>query len=218
MDTVDVYLIGGALAGESVILHIPSANYALVVDTCKEGVSGKNLTLNKLDDLGITSFDLVWSHPDKDHYLGIEDLLNSCWVRNLYIFPGQEWKKTLKHYFGLETGTQLERVLNVLDEKVLKNEINLKYLVSESQFKIKFNQYEFFLTTFAPSPKLTHQNQMKQMQAFKAATSLPEASQPSTIHSNDYSLGFVFEFGGRRICLCGDVEDKTLSHLSLIHI
>ena len=76
--SIVVYIIGYPQEGESIVLsmqnkHIPV--FTLVTDCYEE--KDNNYTADLLRSIGIKQIDaFIWTHPDRDHSLGIIDLLN----------------------------------------------------------------------------------------------------------------------------------------------
>lgn len=85
-----VYLVGYANEGESILFAIKSSHprervlYSGVIDSY-ENKKG-NQTINLIKELGIDNLSfLCWSHPDSDHYKGIDTIFEQFCDKNTRI-------------------------------------------------------------------------------------------------------------------------------------
>lgn len=76
--SIVVYVVGYPREGESIILTLQNKDkpvFTVVTDCYKEGVN--NYTAYLLREIGVKEIDaFIWTHPDRDHSLGIIDMLS----------------------------------------------------------------------------------------------------------------------------------------------
>jgi beta-lactamase superfamily II metal-dependent hydrolase len=80
-----IYVFGPGI-GESQVVALPDGRW-IVVDTCKH--DDVVLPLALLRHFGVSTLDLlVVTHPDRDHYRGLQELISSVDVQRLWRYPG----------------------------------------------------------------------------------------------------------------------------------
>lgn len=203
---IDIYLVGYKQEGESIIFIIyvdDTIDYVGVIDSYE--IKGVNKTLDILNELKIKIINLLcWTHPDKDHSLGIDKLLELTDKTSKIVIPS-----------GLE---RIEKQLksNILDSY---NKINAKSKkvnnysvlpIAQDQkldrcILYKYNDgdlvdYEFKMIALAPHSSIIQKRHVSSAEKIKV---------------NDYSIAFYIELGPCTFLFGGDIEDNCLEKLDI---
>ncbi len=198
---LEVYLIGYKTEGESILFLIKSKEDTLfcgVVD-CYE-YQNINKTIELLESENINRIDfLCWTHPDLDHSLGIDNLVERYIdINTQVILPegisGDEIqyndrvKKTFEKIDGLikpRRGKRKYNVKSASDYKVLK--------------RLTFRNYEediiFEIRSIAPN-----------------STIVRSRKQSKDIEKNDFSIALILSVGEINVLLAGDIENYTIKN------
>lgn len=201
---IDIYLIGYRAEGESIIFVIytdDKVDYVGVVDSYE--VDGHNITIEILNKLNIKRIDLLcWTHPDKDHSLGIDKLINIVDENSNIVIP-----------YGLERiKDQLKP--NILDNYEKINQISIvkqNYSVIEvmqdtkmdrkrvyQHINIKPMDYEFNITALSPHSSINKKRLL---------------SKANKLKINDYSIAFYIRLGVCNFLFAGDIENQSLQRI-----
>lgn len=201
---IDIYLIGYRVEGESIIFIIytdDKVDYVGVIDSYE--VDGDNTTIEILDKLNIERIDLLcWTHPDKDHSLGIDKLLDLVDRDSNIVIPYglERIKQQLKpnilaNYNKINQIAKLRQnysVIEVMQDTKLNKKRVYEYI------DVKPMDYEFNITALSP-----HSSIIKKR-------SLSEAKE---LKMNDYSIAFYMGLGVCDFLFAGDIEKQSLERI-----
>lgn len=199
---LDIYLIGYQNQGESIIFILKDGNsilYSGVIDSYE--YDNKNITINKLKELGISKLDLLcWSHPHDDHSIGMECLLRD-WIdsRSTVVYPNDLLK------INSELSNESMQCINILEEISVskKRKIPILKEVSgmntvERKLLIKNDKrYEFKIETLTPISRITEKRYINN----------------KVNNLNDFSIAILVTLGGVKFLFGGDIENTTINKI-----
>ena len=202
---VEVYLIGYAQQGESVIVFIRDvANnavaYSMVVDSYEEDCCNKITEI--LDNNGIKKTKLnvlCWTHPDADHSVGLETIVQDyCSKETQVLIPyGLERKDLI-----INLAEYAELVDKIFDLETRKNRhvrtvsSGEKQVCSIDDFEIRAAPHVIPVTIAALSP--CNEYIAEKIHSGKG------------IHKNLLSILLVLNIGSYRFLMTGDVESSVI--------
>ena len=200
---VDIYLIGYKPIGESILFIIyvdDKRSYVGVIDSYE--LNEINRTIEILKKLNIERLDfLCWTHPDKDHSLGIDTLLNYV-DKNTKVFipPNVESRrcqfnerilKTFENINNIKATRQNYSIRTAQEDQGLDSR-NFEY------FNIEPIMYELKLKSIAPHSSIIEKRNV---------------SNADKIKLNDYSIAIYMNIGEYKFFFGGDVENQTLERI-----
>lgn len=200
--TLETYLIGYKNAGESIIFIVyadDNIKYSGVIDCYEYG--SLNKTIEILEDKGVETLDFIcWTHPDEDHSIGIDTLID--------MYAGEGTKVYLpENIDGQEYGYH-ERIRNTFDKinETITSRKRKKYSVysvSDSKTLVSMNftygtkgSYKFRISSIAPNSNMLRRNEFNE-----------------TFRKNDYSIGLLLNIGEFNLLFSGDIENRTIDRM-----
>lgn len=206
---IDIYLIGYRVEGESIIFVIytdDKINYVGVIDSYE--IDGEHITMRILQELNIERIDLLcWTHPDKDHSLGIDKLLELVDKNSKIVIPSgmERIKEQLKddilsNYNEINKIAEKKQnysVIEVMQDTKLDKKRVYEYI------NIKPIDYEFNITALSPHSSIIIKRSLSQAKKLKM---------------NDYSIAFYIDLGGFNFLFAGDIETQTLERIDCYDI
>lgn len=204
--TIDIYLIGYKNIGESLVFIVYCDNnivYSGVVDSYEKEI---NKTIEILKDKNISTLDFIcWTHPDEDHSIGIDTLIENFTDSNTKVFipediNGEEYNyndrvRSAFQYIDENLKSRKHdrfKVYSASDNKILE------YLTFDRGVKGK---EEFKIVSIAPNTMILRQDKFN-----------------TTFKKNDYSIALLITLGSFTILLSGDIENKTISKFEYFYL
>lgn len=204
-----IYTIGYPEQGESILCLLLDGDgilYSFVVDSFCSNNGTKHVVCEILESLGINEIDaFIWTHPDKDHSVGIKQILDRFDANRtaeiiisegVYNSVNKLKAHAIKVYHYLEENYntrqkyQLNKVSTTTDEKRSILSFKIKEAASFRDITCEF------LFVAPLSAKIIRQEFNE---------------------TNDYnamSIMFALSLNRVNYLFCGDVEDSTLSHIN----
>lgn len=201
-----IYTIGYPTQGECIVCVLWNRDrsvFSFVVDSyCTSGLEN-HVACELLDSLGVDSIDMfIWTHPDKDHSVGIEYLLDTHDIkRNAEIFISD----------GI-----------IYDDEILRQHALAiyEYLQSNYKRKQKLNKVSLFKRERRVFPLFEIQEAKSGKKItcelfFVAPMSNKIISQEfnKTKDYNSMSIMFALSLNKINYLFCGDVKNTTLNHI-----
>ncbi len=197
---IENYVIGYKEQGESIVVIFKYDNevfYSLVIDSYETNI---NETTKILNDNNIHSIDvLVWTHPHRDHSMGIINLLNTfCNQNTKVVIPNID--ETLKE----DIPSNCREIYDEFSKINLHNKRSNGELIYGMSNLPLYNSYinwhgeqlNFNLYCMSPITKFLSNNKFT-----------------GTTNINDYSLAIFLEFNNIVFIYGGDIESKTINGL-----
>lgn len=200
---LDIYLIGYDPEGESIVFNVIADDmikYTGVIDCYKQ--NGVNLTLQLLEKLKIEKIHLLcWTHPDKDHSLGMEELFSKLSWDSWFYRPEnieahlEKIKKNFPEIYGFisEQYQSSKRRYNIGSMCVGKSVRGIPY----KEFINGIFRYDFDIMGFSPDDRFTSRSDY-------GGTLLTE---------NGYSIGLWLRLGDLSVIFTGDINDRIIIHI-----
>ncbi|MEG2246655.1 MAG: hypothetical protein RSC84_04320 [Peptostreptococcaceae bacterium] len=203
---IDIYLIGYKNIGESLIFIIYCDErivYSGVVDSYEQE---QNKTIEILKENNIDKLNFIcWTHPDEDHSIGIDTLLEDYTdINTKVILPegidGEEYSynERIKNTFNQINENLISRkndrfkVYSASDNKILECFMFDRGIKGKEEFKI---------VSIAPNTMITRRNKFN-----------------TTLKKNDYSIALILTLGSFTVLLSGDIENKTIDKFDYFYI
>lgn len=202
---VHVFLIGYADQGESIVVLLKEGEanvlYSIVVD-CYE-IDGLNKTTEILSGLEGSINMLCWTHPDEDHSIGLDSIINNhCSKDSIVLLP-----------YGLEEGVKIRNLGDV--EPVIKQVFDLgnmrtKPVCSVSAHLKQFDPIDDFqiVDDYGGTVDVTIQALAPYREYI-----FEKIHSSKAVDKNDLSIVLVINIGAYRFLLTGDVEDMMISKM-----
>lgn len=201
---LDIYLIGYPTEGESIVCCLRTDNenspflFTCVIDCYRN--EKFNYTVELLKKLKISNLDLLcWTHPDKDHSLGIDELLEDYVGANTVVSIPISLPEH-KADFNEETQKYCHMILNCLKKRKLENKIRLQYTCNNTEVYardyLKINQdksYRLRIKAIAPDSNL-----------------VANLLSRKTVKSNIFSIALCLSFEEVNVLFTGDLENNTI--------
>ncbi|WP_017416628.1 hypothetical protein [Clostridium tunisiense] len=202
---IEVYLIGYNSAGESILFLIKSITpeekiiFSGVIDCYEE--KGINKTIELLNSFNIDKINfLCWTHPDEDHSIGIDKILDNYTDENTRIIIPQALVELSDR---LSENTQL--LCNSIADKIKKKKDTEMYDVVEAQAGMKLidlsigsetsiKPYKFCIHSISPFYNLI----LSQYDNKK-------------LKNNHFSIALLMEFEGVNFIFTSDIEKRTIN-------
>lgn len=203
---IELYLIGYKNIGESVIFIVYCDNkivYSGVVDSYEQEI---NKTVDILNKKNIKKLDFIcWTHPDEDHSIGIDTLLNNYASENTSVFipeciNGEEY----------DYNHRVKSTFDILDDILKSRRKSVFKVKSASDYKVlemfsfdrgAFGKEEFKIVSIAPNSTILRKNNFN-----------------TTFKKNDYSIGLLITLGKFTMLLSGDIENRTIENMECYYI
>lgn len=204
--SIRLYLIGYKNIGESIIFFICEDErivYSGVVDSYE---IDENKTIKILEDNNVEYLDFIcWTHPDEDHSLGIDTLLERYTNSNTKVIIPENISGEECSY-----NDRIRDTFNIIDDNLKSRKKNKFIVKSASDTKTlelfdfdrgALGKEEFKIVSIAPNSTILRRDEFNQ--SFK---------------KNDYSVALVITLGYFTILLSGDIENKTIDKLEWFSI
>lgn len=203
---IDIYLVGYKQEGESIIFIIyanDTINYVGVIDSYE--INGFNKTLEILNELKIKIINLLcWTHPHKDHSLGIDKLVELTDKTSKIVIPSglERIEEQLK-------SDVLDSYTKINEKSKEKNNYSVLQISQDQKLDrcilYKYNDgdlvdYEFKMIALAPHSSIIQKKHVSTSKEIKV---------------NDYSIAFYIELGPCTFLFGGDIEDNCLEKLDI---
>lgn len=196
----DIYTIGYRNQGESIVILIKMDGevvFSAVIDSFEKGkyIHEDSITCKILGDNKVNKLNMIcWTHPDEDHTLGLDYILNNYVNENTIILLPEGMYDNIK-------GTKCSKpVCEIIDNyiKEYKNVDSAKdgmiVLKNEKMmFSYGTQEYDFEITVLTP-----------------VSTLLRNKILNKGVHGNDYSISFVMEIGEDVFFFSGDIEKEAI--------
>jgi len=217
---IEISLFGPGL-GEAIAIHFGSGNW-ITVDSCKDPVSERSVTLEYFERIGIDCSHavklVVSTHGHDDHIGGLADLLEACSSAR-FACPSAMTKDQFFSLLAVDARLErlrrsvfgeFRRINTLLDER--RNEPNRlgRYMYAYEGRRL----FEAAATESSPPVivmALTPSDTALTRSLEKLARMYPEADgkQPLSDLPNEVALSLWIEVGDARILLGSDVESGT---------
>lgn len=195
-----IYTVGYSKEGESLLILIKADDvirYSIVIDGYK--VEDNNITCQLLEAEKMQQIDMFcWSHPDRDHSVGIEDYIPFM-DRNTQIILGDGFEETLSRW--KDSNAAMYEFIGSEFEKPLtrKDRIKIRTVCTGMNCKkIKFTdtrtgiEYPFELNAFAPDSYLNTRREFLEMRLL----------------NNEISVGLDIKLGDLLAVFCTNDLEK----------
>ncbi|MGL5752239.1 MAG: hypothetical protein ACRCXT_17020 [Paraclostridium sp.] len=203
---IDIYLVGYKKEGESIIFVIyadDKINYVGVVDSYE--VEDSNCTIDILNSLKIKRIDLLcWTHPDKDHSLGIDKLINLADKNSNIVIPyGLD---RVKEQLSEDILSSIDKIENIAIKKQnysIKEVMQDVFMEDERIYKhlnVDSINYNFKIISLSPHSEINIKRRLSKAEKIKI---------------NDYSIAFYIELGACNFLFAGDIEDQALKRINI---
>lgn len=200
----DLYLIGYPEMGESQVFVIKKKNsniifFSAVIDCYTE--NSINKTIEILNEYNIESLDLLcWTHPDDDHSLGIQDIVENFCTNNTKILLPEgiygsdddfvEYNSSIINFFSRIKDNNLNRTYNINSTTVFPYQTQG---IETVLFVRGLTEIKFQITALAPISAIVRRKISGKLKI-----------------KNNISIALLFEFGELALFLTGDIEDQTI--------
>lgn len=226
-ETLKMYVVGYGYQGESIIITIGDRKFAGVIDCYR--TSDQFITKKILDKLNIKKLDFIcWTHIDWDHTKGLSQLSKYVKKDTAFILPEglstREIQDIIKK--GSVSGVydkEFNQIFKMIKKVDYKHRLTVNQLSSIYEFDIVFKgdkkRYRFKMDSFAPIAGIVHDCLEETVEEFYESITLPKKSKGKWYtkpnrNNNLFSVGLrlILEGSTERIniCLCGDLDDKTI--------
>lgn len=202
---IKLYLVGYENAGESIVFFICEDTrivYSGVVDSYETKC---NKTIQILEENSVDNLDFIcWTHPDEDHSLGIDILLQRFANSNTKVIIPENISGDEYNY-----NQRISETFNIIEENLRSRRDTFK-VKSASDNKIleyftfdrgALGKEEFKILSIAPNSQIIRKNEFNK-----------------NVKKNDYSIALIITLGYFTIFLSGDIENKTIDKLELYSV
>lgn len=213
---VDIYTIGYSPEGESIVFVIYSGKeklYTGVIDSYEK--NNENYTKKLLEELEISKIDMLcWSHPDRDHSLGLEKLFGFLEESSVFVIPNNivAYKDKIENDFSkIWDFIRNEEMFPKEQKKSGYSPVKCRIqYISESAevcnlpcqfFTYGISKYEFSLKSFLPISHDTYRNQFNNRM----------------IEENGFSVGLMLQLGEFCAVFASDCSDKYIQKIDKTH-
>lgn len=225
LGALTLYLGGGAGGvGESIVIHMPDGRW-IVMDVCycadQRGGPPWNFPLHILREAGASHLDLlVLSHPDSDHFEGLEELLAAYpdrqRLRRLWTFPRNGLLELLTRWAAQlpDPWSQARRALFAsLSHARHRYPMEEPCYPSSLYPPPELGPSPYSVRALVPTEEDTHRLWAEVAQISQALHGRPNSQlraflrdRKPTLDGNALSLGLIIEWGALKLLLAGDVE------------
>ena len=200
---LDIYLIGYPTEGESIVCCIRTDNkispflFTCVIDCYRN--EQFNYTVELLKKLEIKKLNLLcWTHPDEDHSLGIDELLQNYVDENTTVsipISLLEHKEVFNEF-----AQQYCQIISERSKPRLKKNMNLQYTCNNTKIYakdyLKMGQdksYRLRIKALAPDSNL-----------------IGNLLNRKTVENNIFSIALYLNFEKVNMLFTGDLENNTI--------
>ena len=196
---LDIHLFGYKSEGESIIILFKTDSgkivFSGVIDSFEDQGVNKTIDLLKTENIRSLNF-LCWTHPDKDHTLGLNDIISNYVDKDtIILLPSPLFTRK-------DSLTDVAQTVKDKLKKLAKQNFNIK-LVHENNFFINFS-------TGVPEDLLK----------CKISTLLPSSnlvlsqSDNLQLKTNVHCILLNFELNDcLNFTFCGDIEDDSIKYV-----
>ena len=207
---LDIYLIGYPTEGESIVFclktdsDVSSFLFVGVIDCYLNKQC--NYTMKLLKNLKISKLDLLcWTHPDLDHSLGIDELLQK-YVDNDTVISIPISLLEHKEKFNECSQQYCNMFLKRLKQRKNENKIQLKYTsngmnVYSGNYMSSLRDKSYSLRIQALAPD---------------STLVGNLLNRKTIENNIFSIALCLQFDMLNVLFAGDIQNNTIRALKNI--
>lgn len=205
-----IYVIGYKEQGESILFTIKDIDtpiFTMVIDSYKSDI---NYTVKLLKEHNIQNVDLLcWTHPDSDHTLGLDDVINEFCKHTIFVTP-EGLRERLKKFPDEEA----HKMLRYIDETHQSRREAHKHYVGVAND----NEYSIILTQ--PLVDISGRRLVFDIKSLAPIFSNIEYYKVNDVNysKNIYSIVLVVNIGKRQFVFTGDVENRTIKCMDLEQI
>lgn len=207
-----IYVIGYKDMGESIVFIIKDIDvpvFTMVIDSYQ--TDGNNYTIEILRENNINNIDLLcWTHPDKDHTLGLDAIIRDFCKQTIFVTP-EGLRERLKNY----PDEDASQMLAYIDETHSLRKEAHRHRVGVA------NAHEYTLVLTQPLVDIAGKKLMLDIKSLAPIYSYVEyykVHDDVDYAKNIYSIVLVVNIGGRKFAFTGDVEDRTIKYMDLEQI
>lgn len=208
---LNIYIIGYKTMGESILFEISDSKIEKslygIIDCYKE--NGLNYTFDFLKTQEVKElYFLLWSHPDRDHSLGLNDIITYFGnkIKLLGISDGISFEE-INSSNKKQKYNDVEKVyieINNISQKLGQRFIHINHATKE--FKIPFikengEKIYFTIKPFAPLCNIVRNERVKLFRDMHKNTKCLK---------NRISTGFLITLGDYDLCFAGDITNEGL--------
>lgn len=206
---IKLYVIGYKEQGESIImLFVDTVNdtvvYSIVIDSCLAN-DGTSKTVEILDSSHVGKLNILcWTHPDTDHTLGIDTLVNDyCDKTTKILIPFGLFGRDADP-IAYNEGDQ-ERIKNLFQHNNRKTKCVIPVgptsgdweRICDLQFDDVLNQTDAVIMAMSPHKDYIAEN----------------LTANSKIDKNHLSISLMVKIGDYKFDFCGDITSRTINHI-----
>lgn len=208
-----IFVIGYSDQGESIVTLFMDEHeevfYTMVVDCYAKG--DVNKTKELLDRFHVEHIDLLcWSHPDKDHSVGVDTLIeNFCDDRSYILVP-----------YGIEGRDEDCVKYNEGDKQIIDSIFTHNSRLHKAFKPISCNEEGLSqVTSFDLCSLLDDKLHVRLYALSPHAEYIAEArhnykEKQQYIHKNDFSISLCLDIDDSYFFhYCSDIEDRTINHI-----
>lgn len=204
---LEVYLIGYPNEGESILFLIRTSGvenriiYSGVIDSFE--VDNVNQTQNLMDYFSLEQVDfLCWTHPDDDHSIGIDAILDKYATKNtriVYPYALLEIKQHLKE--------DAQKLCDSFHNTIMRKKDKNRYKLFGAQSGSLLHSLEIV--------NYSGETYRLEISALTPAVSIVSSQcDNKALDTNSLSVMLMINFAGINVLLTADVENRTLRFLS----
>ena len=209
---VTIYVIGYEKEGESIIFLLENQNnilYSAVIDCFS--IECLNKTIDILKEHEVNKLNLIcWSHPDDDHTVGLEEVLDLFAGEDTKIlFPYGVWLdeiKTLRVKYS-KSAREIFKFIEHLHEGRQINHNHNTVGVNEEQY-LPIQDYAF-IDKFGRKVLFS----IKALSPIFSIINHYIAKDPNNVCKNIFSIALSFNIGNRIFLFTSDIEDCTIKYM-----
>lgn len=202
---LDIYLIGYPTEGKSIVCCLYTDStlspflFTSVID-CYRSIQS-NYTIELLDRLGIKKLDLLcWTHPDKDHSLGIDELLQNYTNGDTIVAIPISLLENREKFGNEFSQKYCEMIQNRLKVRKPEKKLRLQYTCNNTEVYIRDylssvqdKEYRLRIKALAPNSVLVA-NLMNRKR----------------VSNNIFSIVLCVQFEKLNALFTGDIENTTI--------
>lgn len=198
--TLENYVVGYKKEGESIVVLFKQDNdifFSIVIDSYEKN---ENETIKILNENGVKCIDyLIWTHPHKDHSIGIKGILNSyCNKNSKVIFPNIDQTIIKDVPENCREDYDFFSKINIngrnKNGEIIYGEFNTT--IKKYNLLWKGDNINLEICCLTPNSKVLANNK------FTTNTNI-----------NDFSVSIVIMFNGNVFVYGADMEDKSIVSL-----
>lgn len=205
---LDIYLIGYPTEGESIVCCLYTDStlspflFTSVIDCYRSRQF--NYTIDLLDRLGIKKLDLLcWTHPDEDHSLGIDELLQNYTNRDTTVAIPTSLLENKERLGNVSSQKYCEMIQKRLKARKPEKKLYLQYTCNNTEVYIRNylssvqdKEYRLRIKALAPDSVL-----------------VANLLNRKRVNNNVFSIVLCVQFANLNILFTGDVENATIQNV-----